>query len=504
MLAVRIQLNYASWLVDMIIPAILFAMVAAPAIVAIVGLVFRSAKLSEFVNLAASFVVFACAVSLPFLVHHNFVFLNDYVGIEPLSAWVLVCTGTVYLLASIYSVGYMRTLNEAERLPRFYMQFSLFALSMVLAPLMNVIGLYWIAIELTTVISTFLVGFEHAAEAIEAAWKYIMIVSAGITLALLGTVLLYWDGSLTLGPTYNMTWSVMQQAAPRLGHPVLMLAFLLLLIGYGTKVGLAPMHNWLPDAHSEGPAPVSCMLSGALLNTAMIGIVRFLAISDAAGIGKYCHIALVVLGVLSLLIAALFIARQTGVKRLMAYSSIEHMGVIALGFGFGGIFGVAGSLYHMINHSLNKSLMFFGAGNAMRAYGTKDIGKIRRFAKYFPAGAMIWIAGAISITGAPPFGLFVSEFTILRAGFGSISAWAACVMLILLIAIFVGFLNQFRRMYDEPIDENQPPISKLSTWMTIPMVLAIVPLLIFGVYWPHSFWSYFQLIAAQLGVGAAG
>lgn len=484
--------------------SILVIMVVAPIIVALVGLIFPWPKLSEMVNLAAAIVVFICAVSLPFLVHGNITYLHRYVGIEPLSAWVLVCTGTVYLLASIYAVGYMRTLDESDRLPHFYMLFALFALSMVLAPLMNVIGLYWIAIEMTTVISTFLVGFEHVAEAIEAAWKYIMIVSAGITLALLGTVLLYWDGSLTLGPTYDMTWAVLQQAGPRLGHPVLMLSFLLMLIGYGTKVGLAPMHNWLPDAHSEGPAPVSCMLSGALLNTAMIGIVRFLAITDAAGIGKYCHVALVALGALSLLVATLFIARQTGIKRLMAYSSIEHMGVIALGFGFGGMLGVAGSLYHMINHSLNKSLMFFGAGNVMRAYGTKEIGKIRQVAKYFPVGAIIWVAGAVSITGAPPFGLFVSEFTIMRAGFGSISAWAAYAMLILLIAIFIAFLNQFRRMYDKPIAEDGAPKGKLSAWMTVPMIMAIVPLLVLGVWWPHCFWSYFHLIAGQLDAGAVG
>lgn len=488
----------------MIIATLLIIMVLAPTIVALTGLLLPFPKVAEKVNLAASIVVFACAITLPFLVHSNMTFLNQYVGIEPLSAWVLVCTGTVYLLASIYAIGYMRTLNEAERLPHFYMLFALFALSMVLAPIMNVVGLYWIAIELTTVVSTFLVGFEHAAEAIEAAWKYIILVSAGITLALLGTVLLYWDGTLTLGPTYNMTWQVMQQAAPHLGQPVLMLAFLLLLIGYGTKVGLAPMHNWLPDAHSEGPAPVSCMLSGALLNTAMIGIVRFLAISDAAGIGFYCHLALVVLGALSLLLAALFIARQRGIKRLMAYSSIEHMGVIALGFGFGGVLGVAGSLYHMINHSLNKSLMFFGAGNAMRAYGTKDIGSIRQVARYFPVGGMLWLAGAVAITGAPPFGLFVSEFTILRAGIGSPSAWAAYLMLVLLIVIFIAFLNQFRRMYDKPALSAAPPSGKLSAWCTVPMVLAIIPLLVLGVWWPHCFWSYFRLIAAQLGAGGVG
>lgn len=485
------------------IATVLLFMICAPAIAALTALVFPWPRLAEMVNLLAAIISFTCTISLPFMVISTTTFLGGYASIEPLSAWVLVCTGVVYLLASIYAVGYMRMLKEPARLPRFYTLFALFALTMLLAPLMNNIGLYWIAIELTTLVSTFLVGFEHAAEAIEAAWKYIMIVSAGISLALLGTILLYWDGSLILGPTYDMTWQVMQQAAPKLSQPILILVFLLMLIGYGTKVGLAPMHNWLPDAHSEGPAPVSVMLSGALLNTAMIGIARFLAIADAAGIGKVCHIALVSLGALSLLVATLFIIRQNGVKRLMAYSSIEHMGVIALGFGFGGVLGIAGSLYHMINHSLNKSLMFFGAGNAMRAYGTKEIGKIRIFSLYFPVGSMIWLAGAVSITGAPPFGLFLSEFTILRAGFESVSAWAAYAMAVLLIAIFVGFLNQFRRMYDEPALIETSAADRIPAWCTVPMVLAVVPLLVFGLWWPSSFWSYFRLIAVQLGVGGA-
>lgn len=483
------------------IGAILIIMVCAPAVAALAALATQQGRVAELVNLLAAMIVFACAVSLPFLVHGNRVFIGGYIGIEPLSAWVLLCTGIVYLLASIYAIGYMRMLDEAPRLPLFYMLFAAFALTMLAAPLMNNIGLYWIAIEMTTLVSTFLIGFEHAAEAIEAAWKYIMIVSAGITLALLGTIFLYWSGSLVLGPTYDMTWQVLQSIAPKLSQPVLLLAFLLMLIGYGTKVGLAPMHNWLPDAHSEGPAPVSVMLSGALLNTAMIGIVRFLAIADAAGIGPVCHLALVSLGILSLLVATLFIVRQNGVKRLMAYSSIEHMGVIALGFGFGGALGIAGSLYHMVNHALNKSLMFFGAGNAMRAFGTKEIGKIHEVTRYFPAQGMIWLAGAIAITGAPPFGLFLSEFTILRAGFATVSAWAAYAMLLLLIAIFIGFLNQFRRMYDEPPADEALAVPALSLWCTVPMAMALAPLLVLGIWWPASFWSFFHLVSLQLGVG---
>ena len=257
--------------------------------------------------------------------------------------------------------------------PNFYALFAGFALTTLIGPLMNNAGLYWIAIELTTLVSTFLVAFEREASSIEAAWKYIIVVSAGISLALLGTILFYWSGTFVLGPTYDMTWDALRQAAPHLNPALVTLSFLLVLIGFGTKAGLAPMHTWLPDAHSEGPAPVSALLSGALLNTAMVGIVRYLAVADAAGIAAMARGTLLALGGFSLFVAALFIVRQTGIKRLMAYSSVEHMGVIALGFGFGGPFGVAGALYHMLNHSLNKSAMFFGAGSMMRAYGTKRI-----------------------------------------------------------------------------------------------------------------------------------
>ena len=268
------------------IGALTYAMVAAP-IAAIVGcLLFRSARLSEAFNLIASAVAFFCALPLPFLVDdHASLFWGDYIIVDRTTAWVVMCTAIVYFLASVYAVGYMRLLNEDGRLFRFYALFAGFGATTLAGPLMNSVGIYWIAIELTTLVSTFLVAFERQAESMEAAWKYIMVVSAGISLALLGTVLFYWGGTFVLGPTYNMTWSTLAGAAPQINPVLLTLAFLLVLVGYGTKVGLAPMHTWLPDAHSEGPAPVSVMLSGALLNTAMVGIVRFLGIVEAAGLG---------------------------------------------------------------------------------------------------------------------------------------------------------------------------------------------------------------------------
>ena len=349
-------------------------------------MLFRSARLSEAFNLVASAVAFCCALPLPFLVgDHASLFWGDYIIVDRTTAWVVMCTAIVYFLASVYAVGYMRLLNE-EPGSSGSMRFSpASGLTTLAGPLMNSVGIYWIAIELTTLVSTFLVAFEREAESMEAAWKYIMVVSAGISLALLGTVLFYWGGTFVLGPTYNMTWSTLAAAAPQINPVLLTLAFLLVLVGYGTKVGFAPMHAWLPDAHSEGPAPVSVMLSGALLNTAMVGIFRFLG--DCRGRRR----RRVVRSFLSLssgpfrCSSALCLSSASeGVKRLMAYSSIEHMGVVALGFGFGGPLGVAGAFYHMLNHSLNKSLMFFGAGNMMRAYGAKRIGRIREVAQFFP------------------------------------------------------------------------------------------------------------------------
>jgi hydrogenase-4 component F len=434
-------------------------------------------------------------------------FLHGYVVVDSLGSWTLVCTGVVYLLSSIYAVGYMRLLHEEyARLPNFYILFAAFAATMVCGPLMNNAGVYWIAIELTTLVSTFLVGFERSKEAIEAAWKYIIVVSAGISLALLGTVLFYWAGSLVIGPTYDMTWDTLRRIAPHMNPALLQMAFLLVLVGFGTKAGLAPMHTWLPDAHSEGPAPVSAMLSGALLNTAMLGIARYLSVTDGASTSLLPRTVLVAFGVFSLFIAALFIVKQQGIKRLMAYSSVEHMGVLALGIGFGGPLAIAAVLYHMLNHSLNKSLMFFGAGNVMRAFGTKEIDRIRGVWNRFPITGSLWLAGAVGITGAPPFGLFLSEINLMRAGLRTPNAWAVFVFLALLIVIFIGFLNHFRLMFfaAEGAVRSAPmqgPVS-ISGWMVVPMWLALIPILVLGVWWPTVLWHFFEGVASDLGGGA--
>jgi hydrogenase-4 component F len=471
----------------------------APALAIVLILLIRQPRAAEFLNLVASAISLAAiAAILAGGTDHPVTYWGSYVIIDGFGTWTILCAAIVYFLASVYAVGYMRLLGEDDRLPRFYAMFAGFGLSTLIGPMMNNAGLYWIAIELTTLISTFLVAFEHEATSIEAAWKYIIVVSAGISLALLGTVLFYWSGTFVLGPSYDMTWDVLEKAASRLNPSLVSLSFLLVLIGYGTKVGLAPMHTWLPDAHSEGPAPVSALLSGALLNTAMVGIVRYLAVADAAGMGRLARGTFLALGAFSLFIAALFIVRQKGIKRLMAYSSVEHMGVIALGFGLGGPLGVGGALYHMLNHSLNKSAMFFGAGGVMRAYQTKRILSIRHVMHYLPTLGGLWLAGAVSITGAPPFALFLSELAIIRAGLAREQYALVALIAILLIVIFVGFLNHFRRMYFEGDERVKRKVEPLSAWCVVPMWLAMVPLLILGLWWPGPLWDHFQTIAVAL------
>jgi len=241
------------------VEALLVLVVPAPLLAAVISVASQHVRVAEFANLIASFVCLVVAIWLVAHVSGTVTFVHRYVLFDPLGAWTLVCTCIVYALASIYAIGYMRLLKEEEgRLPAFYALFALFAATMICGPLMNNVGVYWIAIELTTLVSTFLVGFERGREAIEAAWKYIIVVSAGISLALLGTVLFYWAGSLVLGPTYDMTWDTLRSAAPHMNLALTQMAFLLVLVGYGTKAGLAPMHTWLPDAHSTARGPHPC------------------------------------------------------------------------------------------------------------------------------------------------------------------------------------------------------------------------------------------------------
>ncbi len=474
---------------------------AIPIMAILISLLAANRVRHEYVNLFSAAAVFVTTLALlvfsPTKPQQS---VSGYILISPFGNWVTLCIGAVYLLASIYSTGYMRILNvTGSKAAKFYGLLEGFALTMLIAPFMNNPGLYWIAIDFTTIVSAFLVGFEREAESVEASWKYLIVVSSGLSLSLLGIVLFYWAGTFHLGPVYSMTWATLHSVAGKVPTSLLLTSFLLVLVGFGTKAGLAPMHTWLPDAHSEGPAPVSAMLSGALLNTAILGIVRFMDVLDGTAASVPAHLAVIVLGVLSLSIAAMFIVRQQGIKRLMAYSSIEHMGIIAIGFGFGGVLGIAGAMYQMLNHSLNKSLLFFGAGNAMRSYGSKEIHRIRRVLSFYPVTGALWLLGAIAITGAPPFGLFQSEVAILRAGIGGKNSWTVWVIGLLLIVIFIGFMNHFRAMFFglEPAPDSLP-VMQFNSWLEVPMWLSLAAILVLGLWWPSGMLHFFTEAGKEL------
>lgn len=424
--------------------------------------------------------------------------------VDVLSAYVLVLVALVGLMANLYALSYLgREYEEGElsaaRLRNFHLFFHLFVFTMVLVGTSDNLGIMWIAIEGTTLASAYLVGFYDRDTSVEAAWKYLIICSVGITLALLGTILLYASSVSFLGEASDaLSWSTLMDPAVlgRLDPGLLRIAFILVLVGYGTKVGLAPMHTWLPDAHSQAPTPVSALLSAVLLNCAMYGILRFHLILSGSAVGPgFSSSLLLLFGLLSLATAAAFIILSKDYKRMLAYSSIEHMGIIAVGFGFGGALGVMGGLFHMLNHALAKTLLFFGAGDVLQRFGTKEMASVRGLGALMPATAVMLVGGALAITGCPPFSLFLSEFMILVDGVDGSHLLAVVAYLGLLAVIFAAFLYHIGRMvFGEP--DAAAVRSELGRGRVVLMAVLLAAILVLGVYMPPALGDALGRIAA--------
>jgi len=412
--------------------------------------------------------------------------------LDQLSAYMLMLVAFVDFLVAIYSVGYMGKEYEEKlfglgRLRAFYSLLQVLVFTMVLVVCSNNLGIMWIAIEGTTLASAFLVGFYNTENSLEATWKYIIICSVGITLALLGTILAY-ASLVVLVPGESggaLDWTTLVQAAQlkQLDPTILRISFILVLVGYGTKVGLAPMHTWLPDAHSQAPTPISAMLSGVLLNCAMYGILRFHIITSAQIGPGFSGTLLLLFGVLSLAVAATFIILAKDYKRLLAYSSIEHMGIVSLGFGIGGFFGIFGALLQMLNHAVTKSLLFFGSGQVLLKYKTKDMSEVSGMAKVMPVTATLFLAGALAITGCPPFSIFLSEFTILYGGLTTDHLLVSALYLFFLAVIFAAFMYHVGKMvFGTP---SQPlPRGEVSRICVSVMIVLVVLTVVLGVFIP--------------------
>lgn len=424
---------------------------------------------------------------------------NNFFFVDAFNVYLAVLTTFVSMTTAIFSRRYMRREREHGRVGhwgmRFYhAMFQLFIFAMLLALLTNNVGVLWIAMELATLSTVLLVSLYRTPAAIEAAWKYFILCGVGIAQALFGTVLLYFAAEKVLGEGGEaLLWTNLSQVSDRLEPTVLSLAFVFLMAGYGTKVGLVPLHNWLPDAHSEGPTPISAVLSGLLLNIALYALVRCKVLVDGATGTHRAGYIMMGFGILSLLVAAFSLLRQKDIKRMFAYSSIEHMGIATFAFGLGGPIATFGALLHMLVHSLTKSAIFFTVGHASQMHGTQEMSNIRGLIKGNPLVGWGLMLGVMAIAGMPPFGVFASEFLILTATIKE----TPLLTPFLLLGLGVAFAALFRRvqpMVAGDVPENQQFVKASH----VPVILHMMLALAIGVYMPNFLAEWFRIAAGLL------
>ncbi len=453
-------------------------------------------RISARINVAASFLSLLAALLLlwrrpapgPFLLIDDlnvvFILLNTFVGFT----------------TSAFSASYIGHELETGRLTpgylRFYhAMFQLMLLGMNLALVANNIGLMWVAVELATLTTVVMVGIYRTHEAIEAAWKYFILGSVGIALALFGTILVYLAARPVVGEGLDaMVWTVLITRAHDFDPALLNIAFIFLLLGYGTKVGLAPMHAWLPDAHAEGPTPISAVLSGLLLNVALYALLRFKMLL-AANPGAIAPGPLMIgLGLLSLIFAAFMLYRRRDIKRMFAYSSIEHMGIIVFAFGMAGPLGNFAGLLQMTMHSLTKSAIFFSVGHVAQVKGTQRIADMGGLTVSHPVLGWGLIAGVAAIAGLPPFGVFTSEFLVISTTFARAPLLAILFAFGLLVSFGALFLRVTSVAFGAPLGPTGPVKASY-----VPMFAHLALVLIAGIYLPGPLVAWFQHVAALLG-----
>ncbi|HWE84363.1 MAG TPA: hydrogenase 4 subunit F [Terracidiphilus sp.] len=445
--------------------------------------------------LAASLLVVRVIRNGPLLVGHEQFFVDSF------NVFLVALTAFVGFTTAIFSRPYMRIEEHhgrlnARRLRLYHSMYQLFMAAMFLALLTNNMGLMWVAMEAATLSTVLLVSLYRTKASLEAAWKYFILCGVGIAQALFGTILLYFAAERTLG-RQGMTallWTHLNAAKADLEPRVMGLAFVFLLVGYGTKVGLAPLHNWLPDAHAEGPTPVSAVLSGLLLNVALYAVIRckVLAVGSIGPLlpGRM----LMAFGLLSAVLAAFFLWRQRDIKRLFGYSSIEHMGIITFAFGLGGPVANFAALLHMTVHSLTKSSIFFTAGHASQTAGTQQMDGIRGLVGISPPIGWGLMLGSLAILGMPPFGVFASEFLILTTAMRE-HPWTTPF---LLIALGVAFAGIFMKVQPMAFGESNAPKLPHSPAL-VPVFVHLAMVLVLGLYIPPALAEWYRAAARLIG-----
>ncbi|CAM5773998.1 NADH-quinone oxidoreductase subunit M [Labrys miyagiensis] len=480
----------------MILPDATALILLIPVLAAIVLALLRDYRISARLNVLATFLTLLAALSL--LLHQPQA--GTYVVVDDLNVVFVVLNNFVGFTTSLFSASYIAHELETGRLTpvhlRFYhAMYQVLLFAMNLALLANNIGLIWVAIELATLTTVLMVGIYRTHEAIEAAWKYFILGSVGIALALFGTILVYMAARPVVGEGFDgMIWTVLIAHAPAFDPAMLNLAFIFLLLGYGTKVGLVPLHAWLPDAHAEGPTPISAVLSGLLLNVALYAVLRFKLLLAANEAAIAPGPLLVTLGLISILFAGFMLYRRRDMKRMFAYSSIEHMGIMAFAFGMGGPIANFAGLLHMTMHSLTKSAIFFAVGHVAQVKGTQTMSEIGGLTKSHPWLGWGLVLGVLAIVGLPPFGVFMSEFLVISSTFSRRPELALLLVAGLLIALGALLLRLHGLAFGEVKGETGEV--KASYW---PLAVHLALILLAGIYLPGPLVAWFQHVARMLG-----
>jgi hydrogenase-4 component F len=472
------------------------AILVIPAIAAALLAVVASYRFGAAINVLATALTLAASSLLVFARPEP----SLYLSVDDFNIFLIILNTFVAFTTSLFSASYIGHELATGRLTPGYLRFyhamyQVLMLAMNLALLANNIGLMWVAIELATLTTVVMVGIYRTPEALEAAWKYFILGSVGIALALFGTILIYLAARPTMGQGLDaMAWTLLVAHAPAFDPALLNLAFVFLLLGYGTKVGLAPLHAWLPDAHAEGPTPISAVLSGLLLNVALYVLLRFKILLTANAAALAPGALMIGMGLVSLGFAALMLYRRRDIKRMFAYSSIEHMGIITFAFGMGGPLASFAGLFHMTMHSLTKSAIFFAVGHVSQAKGTQKIAEIRGLTESHPVLGWGLVLGVVAIAGMPPFGIFMSEFLIITSTFARQPLLAIPLVAGLLVGIGALVLRLQAMAFGPPSGTSAPVHAS-----HIPLFVHLAIVLVAGVFLPEALVSWFRAVAAMIG-----
>jgi len=424
---------------------------------------------------------------------------REFLRADALSTLLTLCVSVVAALAAWLGPGMGDDDGyDGAQARRFRIFGNLFAVTMLFAVTSNNLGFMWIAIEATTITSAMLIPLHVTKASVEASWKYILIGSIGIALAFGGTVLGYFDFVNLVGRHDEaLNWTTLMASAPHLHPQVIQLAFIFILIGYGTKAGLAPMHTWLPDAHSEAPAALSAMMSGVLLAVALYAVIRWKIVVDAAIGTEFTNHLLIGMGLLSLIVAGFSLVIQRNYKRMLAYSSVEHTGLMCVGLALGPL-GTFASMLHLLNHTVAKSMMFFLAGRVLHRYRTTEIAAVSGLLATMPWTGGLFAVGMLAVMGLPPFGLFMSEFALFRAGFVAGRPWLMGLVLALLTVAFVSIIGHLNRML-YGASAGGVPVGERPAWPLLPLGVCLTTLVVLGITLPTPLQTLLDRIVEVIG-----